>query len=341
MNKLVRVVLQTLSLIISNTAMIIFVVLSGQEYPNFQYSFAFILSIFTLIANLILHFIFHGLAITVWLHDCLFDFKTTGLIGFLWAFNYVFLLVSNPYVPGTIQTILNELNLIVVVVVSRFFLKSSYHIGQYIAVFLTLVGGLIPFFQADSTTKASHIPTWVWYIFYTVGTIPIALVNIRMQCILQKHRGEKVSVPLMYVVINWWTMWVVLALFWFPGMSDGKNMWPEFLLGIEKILSFSDMGSCWTWISMVISIISNLLTAYISRDEDATYATIVLALAPAIAGVIMGIKPLMGPYYTPLGWSVWVSMAIVMCSVLLYKFIGVYSNIRNASVNEDQKPINI
>jgi hypothetical protein len=50
------------------------------------------------------------------------------------------------------KVVLNELNIIVVVVYSRVFHKKHYSVVQYIAVFVTLLAGLVPMFNATGRT---------------------------------------------------------------------------------------------------------------------------------------------------------------------------------------------
>lgn len=302
--------------------MIIFVVLSGIEFPNYQYAFSFLLALWSAIGYFVIHLILHRrekmeFVKNLWNRDAI-------LIGAFWAVNYVFLLVSNPYTPGMVQVILNELNIIVVVVYSKVVHKKQYHIGQWISVIVMLAGGLIPIFQSQSTATASHLPSWVWYIFFTFGTVPIALANVRTERILQDDTEKTISVPLFYSVINVWTLVFVLGLFWFPGLAVGSEFWNQFIEGMKAIMSFNSRGSAWTWAAIIISFASNIFTALLSREEDATFATVVLALAPGIAGVLMGIKPIMSIYYQSTGWTTWVSMAIVMISVIMYKVFGFY-----------------
>lgn len=80
----------------------------------------------------------------------------------------------------------------------------------------------------------------------------------------------------------------------------------------------------WTWFVMIATLPSNLFSAYLIKGEDATFTSLILALAPALAGIFMGIRPFMGKYFQPTSWTVWVSMAVVMSSVIFYKAVGLW-----------------
>jgi hypothetical protein len=304
--------------------MIVFVVLSGIEFPQYQFSFSFILAIFSCL--------FFGLASCKQIHD--FGFKhfttywnfNTCLIGLFWACNYVFLLVSNPYTPGLVQVILNELNLVVIVLFSRFVHKKKYEWLQYVGVVLVLLGGLVPLFQSESGAASSSLPSWVWYIFYTFGTIPIALANVRTERILQTDKEIKIA-PFFFV-INVWAIVFTLALFWFPMMVQGNEFSSYFIDGIVAICSFKSKGSLWVWLGILFSLPSTICTAQLSRDEDATFTTMVLSVAPGFSGIFMGIKPFMGGYFQPVGFTIWISMAVVFFSTLYYKIVTYFLNKR-------------
>jgi nitrate reductase NapE component len=154
-----------------------------------------------------------------------------------------------------------------------------------------------------------------------MGTIPIGLSNARTAEILKVKK--QMGIFLFYSLTNLWTSFFVLALFWFPALAEGPEFWDNFNKGMVKILSFQDMGSFWTWCAMIAQLPSNAATAALSKKESATYSTIILALAPALAGAFMGIKTFMGRYYEPVNWTTWVSMVVVIGAVVLYK-IGSY-----------------
>jgi succinate dehydrogenase hydrophobic anchor subunit len=115
-------------------------------------------------------------------------------------------------------------------------------------------------------------------------------------------------------------------------MAVGGAFWSQFVNGIKAIMSFNSLGALFTWLAIFTSFPSNIFTAYLSREEDATIATLVLAVAPGVSGVIMGFKQIMQQYYQPAGWTTWLSMAIVLASVILYKVFGIIAKKRDGYV---------
>ena len=136
------------TLVLSNAAMVDFVVFEGVIYCNYQYSFSAILSFYGCIFFGILFMVFNKR----WNpfrtqgegHLNIFQFKVSGISGLAWAVNYVFLLMANPYTPGFYQTIFNELNIVLVAATSFIFLRRKYYTLQALAVICILIGGLIP-----------------------------------------------------------------------------------------------------------------------------------------------------------------------------------------------------
>jgi uncharacterized membrane protein len=81
----------------------------------------------------------------------------------------------------------------------------------------------------------------------------------------------------------------------------------------------------------IMTVPSNLCTAYLMKEEDVIFATLVLTVAPGISALIMGIHPIFKIYYEPITWTTILSLVIVFASVFVYKSISIYNYV-HASV---------
>jgi len=350
-----------LVLLLTNSTMIVFVVMEGDKLVNFQYSFAFALAAITSLV----YYVWCVLGRIVdnsrfrftYLNPLqpvenevghLHHFQITGIIGLCLAMNYVFLLIANPYTSGVIQVIFNELNIVVSMIGSMLLLGKSYQWLQLFAGLVCVVGGIIPLAVPSPSPAQSSIPTLVWYLIYLLGTTPIPFSYIVTENLLQigfkSHieaqikeeedfgiQNEKqvtrkqVRISQMYCLANMWTTVFVLAFFWVAGIAYVDNLWSNFTNGLACIFSFGAYnptecsGVEWVWVAMLSSFFSTWSSAMITREEDVTIATLIMTVAPFLSSVIMGVKQIFGPYYTPINWTGWVSLAIVALSVVLYK----------------------
>jgi hypothetical protein len=293
-------------LILSNSSMIVFVVMSGQEYPDYMYSFAVLLCLISIVGFILCHFLVHGLQYSrekVW--EQVYNTRFIQIaVGLLWAFNYVFLLNSNPYVPGVIQVIFNEANIVVVIAASRISGLQPYTRWEYAMCLCAIIGGVLPIAAPSSSPTPSSFPTAFWDILYLCGTIPIALANVYAEHIL-KAQPKQFSIGLLYACVNVWTLIFVFALSFVPALNSPTTMWTNFSAGMVALLTFKGIGAWWTWIASIISVLSTYLTLTICRDDvsGATFATLLLTVAPAFSGLWMGIHSLFGKYYSPLNWT--------------------------------------
>jgi hypothetical protein len=140
-------------------------------------------------------------------------------------------------------------------------------------------------------------------------------------------------------VVNVFTTLGVLALFWFPAMAGGDTMWRDFTTGLVKILTFDGRGAWFTWIVCLLTLPSNMFTAILCKQEDATFATAILSVSPALSGLIMSLRPIFGRYYQPIDWTTWLSFVVVLGSVFLYKGTALYATMKNRRLRSDFIPI--
>jgi len=314
---------KALFLLITYSVMFCGVVIEGILIPDYQYSFSFITCIFYIIVYLVCHLIQHGFEPSWWNRET-FSVENCGLIAFFWACNYTFLLFANPYVAGVVQVILGEMNILGVVLWARLLHHQRYHWLQYVAVVIVLVAGLFQIFAPGVTTKAdatSSAPMWLWSVFFLVGSSAIGLANIRTERVLKSDKLEdnKISLFLFFAAVNVYAAFFVMAFFWVPGMAIGSVFWDNFREGLIVILSFDSAGSLWVWFTMSISTVSTVLQGMISRDEDATYSTIITTVAPFLSAIFMGLYPW---FDQKLNWTVWACLFVSLIGTALYKIVA-------------------
>jgi len=144
--------------------------------------------------------------------------KQAFATGLFWATNYVFLLLANPSVSGLYQVIFNELNLVLVFLVSLVFQGNRYTFFQIFALIALLVGGLIPL--ADDSNSESN--STGWYLMYLLGAWSIGLANTVTENILRnvyslngKKKTFLVSVSQFLLLVNGYSIflcnWIVMG----------------------------------------------------------------------------------------------------------------------------------
>jgi len=154
-----------------------------------------------------------------------------------------------------------------------------------------------------------------------VGSAAIGLANIRTERVLKSDKlGEqRISLFLFFAAVNVYAAFFVLSFFWVPAMAIGPSFWDNFRQGMIVILSFDSPGSWWVWFTMAISTVSTVLQGMISRDEDATYSTIITTVAPFISGIFMGLYPW---FDQQLNWTVWACLFVSLVGTALYKIVA-------------------
>eukprot|EP01091_Cochliopodium_minus_P002814 TRINITY_DN12666_c0_g1_i1.p1 TRINITY_DN12666_c0_g1~~TRINITY_DN12666_c0_g1_i1.p1 ORF type:complete len:187 (-),score=17.22 TRINITY_DN12666_c0_g1_i1:71-631(-) len=141
------------------------------------------------------------------------------------------------------------------------------------------------------------------------------------------------SIPQFYFAVNLWVIVYVLSLFWVPMLASNERMIIEFQSGMRciwfstcdcSVLSGPDVSNCrigisWIWIAIIFQAISNNFTTKLSREDSATFSTMILSLAPALSTLIIGIHALFGQYYSAINWTGWLSFFLVAFGVVIYK----------------------
>jgi len=335
------------------------VVISGENICNYQYSFAWNLSLYGSLLYLITFFCCQGFKnpfialypdhkeqVTKDLH------KQAFINGLLWCMNYVFLLLANPKTPSLYQVVFNELNLVVVFVASLIFQGNTYTFFQILALITLLVGGLIPL--ADSSSEGASAVGW--YLMYVLGAWSIGIANTVTENVMRNiylKRGSKkqflVSISQFLFLTNFYSIFQVLALLWVPYLAYGEDKWKDYWLHGMKCLwtgicDASDNAECahqnnrdgimYTWLSSTLSFICAFVAALMQRDYDVVYVTVAYAVAPVLSTVIFVGKKFMGDYYDAPTDIAIVATIVTLFAGLGYKVITWVTESRRKSGND-------
>ena len=341
------IISNSIVLTLSNAAMILFVVMAGEEYPDYGYPFAVGLAIF----SVIIYFLMYVLSCLYYNEQFSWNLFPNNqitnkdkfniiFIGIFWGINYVFVLVSNPYVPGLIQIILNETNLIIIFLISKYWNKKDHNCFHGISVLIVLIGGIAHILGNAflSNNEQSKKYSFLWEIAFFVGTVSIALANIITESVVQKFRT--MNIFLLYFYLNLISV-IVCGIFYFPVKYILTNTDEVFIVGITKIVTFEGLGAFWSWGVWIFTVPSNVLTSRLSRIEDATFSTVMLSIAPGISAIFMSVKSIFQKYYKNIIWTDFASLILVVIGAILYKAPELYRyfQINNNNDNISQEPL--
>jgi hypothetical protein len=322
-----------------NAIMIVLVIFSGIEYPAYQYAFALWLCVVSGVGFTLAHFCAHGRSMSraAALAQVRGNVKVHAALGLAWAFNYVFLLVANPYVPGTVQVVFNELNVVVVVVVTlglnRTVYRTDPHKVTYDWVLLVccvgVIGsGLLTLVNPTSTAAPTSIPRWIWNVVYIVGSGAIAIANIISEKVFKASKGAAsgdLSIGLCFAMANVWCFLFCALFFVVPYLAvlDLGTFWSNTTTGLHDIITFANWrGSLWSLLAAAISVPGSYFSVVICRDDPkgATFNSLVLAVAPGVSAIILNWKALIGEtYYQPITGADIASIVLVLAFVLAFK----------------------
>jgi hypothetical protein len=331
--------------------------MSGIEHPNYQYPFTLLLNALSTVIYLVIDLIMYryylykkerGYAArdftpllesdasiddyspyyAVGGYRSLCKIDRAPAIGLAMAFNYVLVCVSNPYTPALAQISLYGLSIVMVVLLSAARYHQPYHAVQWVAVITTLIGAAIPLLAPGERTIPSKVPVYVWYALYGLGSSMIGFIMINTERLIKGYDGIKYRVPQVLAVSNLWGILYTVLLAWFPAIVDhpGMSLW-NFLKAMHDIVTFHDAGVIWFWLLIAIDGISNILAAYVMKDSDATYATIILNIGPIFSSIIMA-TPLFSVYHVHMHWSMLLSLSIVVLATILYQGYEIWKRLK-------------
>ena len=201
----------TIGLFVTNTAMMLAIIFSGtgpakdEGFERYQYSFGFLLAPCTALVYYVVYSISNLNPIKIFTTWTLgynpYSPRVAAVPALAWALDYVFLTLANPYTPGILQVIFNQLNLPLVFLLSGFMVRDfrKCHWLEYVGVVVVTVGGVLPVFfisvQGDETPSSDIYPV-VWYTLYIVGSLAIGVSGVFAEFIvtLKNQRDDDANV---------------------------------------------------------------------------------------------------------------------------------------------------
>lgn len=345
------------SLMLTNAAMIVFVVLEGHTLPTHSYMFSIVLAVASALV------FFAWALVTTPVKDLCTGFngsvgswRRSGVLGFFWALNFQLLLQANPHTPPIFQTLIQESSIPVTVLFSYLVLGVRFHWTQMLAALAVFAGAVIPIAGYD-TSSDTYPNAGLWCFVFFLGTAPIAIANIFTEFLVKLRRvgvaGSGSTTPSKEFAfdiawgLGWANVWIVLfllLLFWTPWLPFLDDLPPSSLfsnvgVGLRCIFTGENgyenqpdpddndsctAGSLFLFGVVITSILATAIQPILNRQESAVYSTLVITIAPFLSTVMFFIKPIMDPYgaYDPHSAEspyTWVGCALVVAGTVGYK----------------------
>ena len=321
-----NVLLKSIVLLIIVTVMYVSVVVTGQYLPDSSYFITLYLSVFNLLTGIIVSMFIQPTDYNTTLQ---FLIKGSITLGILRYQNFMWLFLANPYVPGIIQSILNESNIIITFLGVVFILNKPFHYSQIIiiivVVFTTLILPII-----DITTNNGY--SILWMLIYFLGVIAIPITGIVTEyAVKQKHEdvGYKYNIPWILTGRDFYMTLLVLLTLAVLSIFNYQSVLMDLHSGL-KIISNNLSAFISLNILAVTTYTATLLTAYICRSDDAMLTSLIISLAPPLAGIVfIIIEILVKINIIKIVASIIVLLVITTC-ILLYKYISYYR--RNTNI---------
>jgi len=304
--------LQFSLLVLSNSSMIVLVVVFGDVLCNYAFPFALSLSLWGSVLFYLI-FTWQNRSLNIFSHG---QAKARGVLhwssclnGAFWSCNYVFLLVANPFVSGLYQTVINESTLVVVFTISYLLLGNRYRTQQWMAFGLLLLGSAIPLFNAQGAGGNS----WGWLVLYGLGSWAIGFANVVTESVM---RNASLDIdPAQYLCLtNLYSIPIVLGLSWVPRLAQG-TIWSAYFLNGMGCLWAGDcpsddivcpksqgygpgIGIIAMWTAATLSFVCAFIAAHIQRRRDVVYVTVAYTIAPVFSVLMFLCHFVMQRFYT-------------------------------------------
>lgn len=252
------------------------------------------------------------------------------IIGLMNALNGVFVIFSNPHVPGVLQAIIGQAMIPMVMSLAFFFLRSRFSLFQILGA-LVIIGGLItdmvPSLFLDN--DAHGPPTSVfWTLMFFVGQIPNAIGSV-----YQEWAFAKAPLNVVYMLA-----WSNLGQFIFLVILAPLNFIPVFggITPETFVDNFKNAALCtgnalpgnpecsnaglMLFFAMGTMLLSGVFQSLLVKYGSASLYVVVSTLITPLAALAFTFSFLMGDHTEKMSPFSWGALAILVVGVMMYRF---------------------
>lgn len=260
------------------------------------------------------------------------------ILGMWLSLNGVFIICSNPHVPGVLQSILLQTMTPCVVLLSIFYLKHRYRRLQLVGAVVVVAGIVLGLAGSLSKIGGTHVST-LWALAFMAGAIPGAAQVVYQEKVLS---AAKFDLP--YVVCWTWFFDLVFLCVWLPvnfipsfGASPPNAMWhhwqdaftcfsgttPDWQPNVSPAFDTStiDCSSAMGIVfqAVLFQLLSPLLNIVLVQTQGAVVSSFVTAISTPLTAIAFTLPALVPGHAESVKTLEIISLLILVAGLLLFR----------------------
>lgn len=286
--------------------------------------------------------------------NMVYSVRVGGLIGCLWSFNYVCILVAGPFIPNAMQTVFAQLQMVVTYLVNFKLYKNPLHYSQHliIGLFVGVSLGSGVFVQGSglfSVPGLSTGKTVLWCLVYLLNSLAAGTATNCVEALMEAARDDHaITVPAtpehpqgkhaprdvvhrgydeldFILAINvvsgiWMVAFDIIPLFGIAWLSYGNDVWSQVFTNWTAMGSGS--GQLYIFLLSLSSWVYTTASYYALVQIDALFVAVVIAICNVGQVAIFNNQSLVtGVYYseaTIVQWEVNAVAAVLSIAYALW-----------------------
>jgi hypothetical protein len=172
---------------ISLCAMGSFIVLEGDSFPDQQFLIVLFYNLFFCLLFGLTLFFYYKLTIKELIQCC--SFHETSLIGLFWSMNYVFILIANPFIPNTIQTIMAQSQNALIAIIDYKYIGIKLSLLKWLLIFLNVLGNVIGIVSATNTSSESTSVIVFWSLVFLLNALASGMASLASEVLLKLKKN--------------------------------------------------------------------------------------------------------------------------------------------------------
>ncbi|KAF4692226.1 Cg10p [Perkinsus olseni] len=251
-----------------------------------------------------------------------------AIIGALNAVNGGLTIFGNAYVPGYLQTILQQTIIPFTMILSVLLCGTRYTLQHLLGVVIIIVGVAVqlgPLMSSDGATGSSTTTSLVWSLVYLVAPLPVALAAVYQELEFSKRKVNLISLMYWSNLIQAIILFMLVPYDLATTANSEVSRWPAAF----RCIAYSDeavnpecaggqagiyLGSCILWM-----LVSQLLQAELVRHAGASLCAVVMTLGLPTTALAFSIPQLMGDHIEPIDGSTVLALSVILLGVSLYR----------------------
>ncbi|KAF4721983.1 Cg10p, partial [Perkinsus olseni] len=250
-------------------------------------------------------------------------------LGALNAVNGGLTIFGNAYVPGYLQTILQQTIIPFTMILSALLCGTRYTLQHLLGVVIIIVGVAVqlgPLMSSDGAAGSSTTtPSLVWSLVYLVAPLPVALAAVYQELEFSKRKVNLISLMYWSNLIQAIILFMLVPYDLATTTNSEVSRWPAAC----RCIAYSDeavnpecaggqagiyLGSCILWM-----LVSQLLQAELVRHAGASLCAVVMTLGLPTTALAFSIPQLMGDHIEPIDGSTVLALSVILLGVSLYR----------------------